>query len=89
VLAGEGVAFAESRRFALKPGSCVAFPPGVEHGIDNVADPEAGVAGGGQRRLCVLQLMTPNEGFVQWVTSGEEFDSLGAEDLCELRVLAC
>ncbi|EFJ49623.1 hypothetical protein VOLCADRAFT_35798, partial [Volvox carteri f. nagariensis] len=61
VLAGEGVAFCNGQRFPVRAGDCVVFPPRAVHGIDNTST--------GSKLYC-LQLMTPNESFVEHVKSG-------------------
>lgn len=85
VLAGSGEGFAGSSRFELRPGDCVVFPPGVEHGIDNL--PRAGDEPG--QRLFCLQMMAPNEGFVEFVQEGDWLDGLGLDDLCMINPAYC
>ncbi|GIL51058.1 hypothetical protein Vafri_7157 [Volvox africanus] len=80
VLAGEGVAFCNGQRFPVSPGDCVVFPPHTVHGIDNISS---------QSKLYCLQLMTPNEAFVEHVKTGEAMGRLDDEDLCYLTSQHC
>ncbi|KAF6256914.1 hypothetical protein COO60DRAFT_1640359 [Scenedesmus sp. NREL 46B-D3] len=45
---------------AMDVGDVAVFPPGVLHGVDNESD----------QQLYCLQMMLPNESFVEWVRSG-------------------
>ncbi|KAG2495121.1 hypothetical protein HYH03_006731 [Edaphochlamys debaryana] len=79
VLAGEGVAYCNGQRFTVTAGDCVVFPPMAVHGIDNKSD----------AKLYCLQLMTPNEAFVEHVKSGTPVGRLDDEDLCNLSARHC
>ncbi|KXZ49198.1 hypothetical protein GPECTOR_22g788 [Gonium pectorale] len=79
VLAGEGVAVCNGQRFTVRAGDCVVFPPRAVHGIDNDT---------GHKLYC-LQLMTPNEAFVEHVKSGEPVGRLDDEDICNLIARHC
>ncbi|KAG2427949.1 hypothetical protein HXX76_011936 [Chlamydomonas incerta] len=79
VLAGEGVAFCNGQRFTVRAGDVVVFPPRAVHGIDNNTDD----------KLYCLQLMTPNEAFVEHVKSGEAVGRLDDEDICNLASRHC
>ncbi|KAG2450015.1 hypothetical protein HYH02_000119 [Chlamydomonas schloesseri] len=79
VLAGEGVAFCNGQRFTVRAGDVVVFPPRAVHGIDNKTD----------SKLYCLQLMTPNEAFVEHVKSGEAVGRLDDEDICSLASRHC
>ncbi|GIL75171.1 hypothetical protein Vretimale_7864 [Volvox reticuliferus] len=80
VLAGEGIAFCNGKRFPVRPGDCVVFPPRAVHGIDNISS---------KSKLYCLQLMMPNEAFVEHVKSGEAMGRLDDEDLCYLTSRHC
>ncbi|PNW82818.1 hypothetical protein CHLRE_06g295550v5 [Chlamydomonas reinhardtii] len=79
VLAGEGVAFCNGQRFTVRAGDVVVFPPRAVHGIDNNTE----------SKLYCLQLMTPNEAFVEHVQSGEAVGRLDDEDICNLASRHC
>ncbi|GLC36904.1 hypothetical protein PLESTB_000179900 [Pleodorina starrii] len=80
VLAGTGLAVCNGRRFPVGAGDCVVFPPRAVHGIDNTSYTD---------KLYCLQLMTPNEAFVEHVKSGEAVGRLDDEDLCNLTSRHC
>lgn len=57
---------AHPQRVTVSPGDVAVFPPGVVHGVDNPSDSQ----------LYCLQMMLPNEAFVEFVRSGEEVGKL-------------
>jgi mannose-6-phosphate isomerase-like protein (cupin superfamily) len=63
------------QRVLMSPGDVAVFPPGVVHGVDNPGDSQ----------LYCLQMMLPNEYFVEWVRSGEE---AGRLDVAAVQRLA-
>ena len=71
--AGRGV-----QRVVVGPGDVAVFPPGVVHGVDNP----------GESQLYCLQMMLPNEAFVEWVRSGQEAGSLDVSALQRLAAAA-
>jgi mannose-6-phosphate isomerase-like protein (cupin superfamily) len=71
--AGRGV-----QRVVVGPGDVAVFPPGVVHGVDNPGDSQ----------LYCLQMMLPNEAFVEWVRSGQEAGSLDVSALQRLAAAA-
>eukprot|EP00882_Tetradesmus_deserticola_P018714 GHRQ01020099.1.p1 GENE.GHRQ01020099.1~~GHRQ01020099.1.p1 ORF type:complete len:248 (+),score=103.20 GHRQ01020099.1:101-745(+) len=78
VLAGQAVAVhgpGGRERSVMDVGDVAVFPPGVLHGVDNDSD----------RQLYCLQMMLPNESFVEWVRSGT---AAAALDVTELQRLA-
>ncbi|GFR47569.1 hypothetical protein Agub_g9295 [Astrephomene gubernaculifera] len=79
VLSGEGVAHCNGQHFSVRAGDCVVFPPLAIHGLDNPT---------GTRLYC-LQLMTPNEAFVEHVKSGEAVGGLEEEDISNLVTRRC
>lgn len=78
-LSGEGDGYADGEHIKLRPGDLVVFPPGVEHGLDNNTS----------RKLYCLQMMLPNEDFVEFVQSGQFMGRLSAEDTCILVSVHC
>lgn len=78
--AGEGEASCNGVAFTVRAGDCVVFPPRSIHGIDNHAAAD---------KLYCLQLMVPNESFVEYVQSGEEVGRLENDDLCNLTAQHC
>ncbi|MEW5313586.1 MAG: hypothetical protein WDW38_005143 [Sanguina aurantia] len=75
VLGGEGTALCNGESWPVSAGDCLVFPPTSVHGIDNR----------GAGRLYCLQLMSPNESFVEYVKQGGiAMGSLDDEDLCTL-----
>lgn len=80
VLGGEGTALCNGRSWPVSAGDCLVFPPTSIHGIDNRGD----------GRLYCLQLMSPNESFVEYVKQGGiAMGSLDDEDLCMLANVHC
>lgn len=79
VLLGSGVAFCGDDRFPVSQGDCVVFPPLSVHGIDNFSS----------EKLYCLQIMLPNEMFVEFVKSGKAVGRLSDEDLCNLIAVRC
>ena len=63
----------------MTTGDVIVFPPGSKHGIDNRTS----------EKLYCLQLMTPNEAFVEYVKSGISIGRLANEDLCSLTSTYC
>jgi mannose-6-phosphate isomerase-like protein (cupin superfamily) len=53
---------AQQQRVRLTAGDVAVFAPGLRHGIDNANDAD---------QLWCIQLMLPNEAFVEWVSGGE------------------
>ena len=76
ILAGRGEAVCDGHRFEVMPGEAVVFPPGSKHGLDNLTT----------ERLYCLQLMAPNENFVEHVMMGESVGSLERQDICNLTL---
>eukprot|EP00798_Chlamydomonas_sp_ICE-L_P025816 gene25816-11491_t len=64
---------------AVSPGDVIVFPPTSKHALDNLSD----------SKLYCLQLMAPNEQFVEFVKSGEPIGRLSDDDLCTLANLYC
>jgi quercetin dioxygenase-like cupin family protein len=64
-----------AQRVVMSPGDVAVFPPGVVHGVDTP----------GSSQLYCLQMMLPNESFVEWVRSGEE---AGRLDVAAVQRLA-
>lgn len=65
----------QQQRVQVSPGDVAVFPPGVVHGVDNP----------GASQLYCLQMMLPNEFFVEFVRSGEE---AGRLDVLDVQALA-
>ncbi|GAX76355.1 hypothetical protein CEUSTIGMA_g3801.t1 [Chlamydomonas eustigma] len=80
VLAGSGDAYSDGHHFRVKPGDVAVFPPGSKHGLDNNSS---------QEKLYCLQLMTPDEAFVQHVMTGTNIGHLADEDICNLTNRHC
>jgi mannose-6-phosphate isomerase-like protein (cupin superfamily) len=59
---GDGPDSRQPQRVPVSPGDVAVFAPGVVHGVDNAS---------GSQLYC-LQMMLPNEFFVEFVRSGEE-----------------
>lgn len=76
VLAGSGEAVCNGHRFNVSAGQVLVFPPGSKHGLDNLS----------QDKLYCLQLMAPNENFVEHVKMGENVGALDKEDICNLTL---
>jgi mannose-6-phosphate isomerase-like protein (cupin superfamily) len=68
----------QQQRVQVSPGDVAVFPPGVVHGVDNP---------GGSQLYC-LQMMLPNEFFVEFVRSGEEAGRLDVTDVQALAAAA-
>jgi len=80
VLAGAGVAYCDGAAIEVAAGDTIVFPPGSVHGLDN--------ASGADRMYC-LQLMAPNQAFVEHVMTGTRVGRLDDEDLCQLIASHC
>jgi quercetin dioxygenase-like cupin family protein len=76
VLAGSGEAVCDGHRFNVSAGQVLVFPPGSKHGLDNLTS----------EKLYCLQLMAPNENFVEHVKMGENIGALDREDICNLTL---
>lgn len=63
-------------RVVMRAGDVACFPPGVVHGVDNPSS---------SSELYCLQMMLPNEAFVEWVRSGE---AAGALEVSALQRVA-
>jgi mannose-6-phosphate isomerase-like protein (cupin superfamily) len=61
-LNSEGLKSRQPQRVSVSPGDVAVFAPGIVHGVDNPS---------GSQLYC-LQMMLPNEFFVEFVRSGEE-----------------
>jgi len=66
------------QRVEVSPGDVAVFAPGVLHGVDNAS---------GDQLYC-LQMMLPNEAFVEWVQSGEAAGSLDVSALQRMAAAA-
>ena len=53
--AGTGDAYSDGVHTSVNPGDVIVFPPGSRHGLDNNT----------AEKLYCLQLMAPNEAFVE------------------------
>ncbi len=79
LFAGTGDAYADGHHVRVGPGDIINFPPGSKHGLDNNTDD----------KLYCLQLMAPNESFVEYVMGGTKVGRLADEDLCNLTGRHC
>jgi len=79
VLAGSGTGYCDGHTFTVKAGDVAVFPPRSKHGIDNDT---------GDKLYC-LQLMAPNEHFVEHVKTGTLIGALDDEDICNLTNTHC
>ena len=80
LFSGSGDAYCDGVHIPVTAGDVIVFPPKSKHGLDN---PE----GGG--KLYCLQLMAPNEHFVEYVQTGEPMARLSDDDLCTLANIYC
>ena len=71
--------FCDQRRFSVKPGDVIVFPPGSLHGID--------VDSVG--KMYCLELMLPNDKFAELVRAGTPIGALLDDDLCVMIAAGC
>ena len=79
ILSGQAEAWCDGQHLHASPGDCLVFPPGCMHGLDNNSD----------SRVYCLQLMAPNQAFVEYVKTGTWVGRLENEDLCKLAATHC
>jgi mannose-6-phosphate isomerase-like protein (cupin superfamily) len=77
VLRGEGTAYSNGQRIALRVGDSLFLPPGTPHEIENT----------GSTRLYCLTFMTPNDGFAELIRGGEPAE-IDDEDWAVLRAMS-
>eukprot|EP01025_Chloroclados_australasicus_P052451 TRINITY_DN6116_c0_g1_i3.p1 TRINITY_DN6116_c0_g1~~TRINITY_DN6116_c0_g1_i3.p1 ORF type:complete len:444 (-),score=45.06 TRINITY_DN6116_c0_g1_i3:456-1787(-) len=74
ILSGQGTGFCNGKRFDVKEGDVVVFPPTSVHGIDN----------GDSKKMYCLEMMLPNDMFAEFVKSGTLTWGLESDDKCIL-----
>ena len=74
VLSGQGTAYCDGTKVALRAGDSIVVPPGAEHVVENT----------GPGKLYTLTVMVPNEEFAELIHAGEPVE-LDAEDLSVLQ----
>lgn len=79
ILAGEGEGFCDGKRFPVRTGDVVVFPPTSLHGIDNGPD----------SKMYCLELMLPNDMFAEFVKQGQPAGALRNDDMCIMIAQGC